>query len=386
MFYHEQGFDEFWQPGGTTVAGTKGVQMSPKGKLVERFLRLTTAHPDRGHPYTPVAFLVDYAHGWEPAPYRLNSFMNWHEQPDRFRYAEHERMLEEWFWTAYFPIGPQSEKPVTGTSEVFLPAVYGDIFDVIFAYPDVDKWTTIDTYPVVMVVGDIELTRAEGKRLSRYVENGGTLVLADGQVRGPGLGELKLPRLGPIAEADTYRWHLLTDERDPERPELSSRDLTHPAPRFRFRSIPKSVGRTLASATDRETFCTAIDRGKGRMVFLSIPRGLSITLHAHPVVARLMAHLTRGLMPIEVSGDVQWMVNETERGWAVTLLNPAGQSKPQHGITPTDFSENRKVVLRSRVPFRTARDRLIPTEPLEVLDNKVHCLVPAGGVRIIDLH
>ena len=37
MFYHEQGFDEFWQPGGTTVAGIKTVQLSPKGKLVERF-------------------------------------------------------------------------------------------------------------------------------------------------------------------------------------------------------------------------------------------------------------------------------------------------------------------------------------------------------------
>ncbi len=41
MFYHEQGFDEFWKPGGTTAAGEKEVQLSPKGKLVDRFLRLT---------------------------------------------------------------------------------------------------------------------------------------------------------------------------------------------------------------------------------------------------------------------------------------------------------------------------------------------------------
>src|SRR5262249_8670750 len=32
MFYHEQGFDEFWKPGGTTVAGLQEVQLSPKGK------------------------------------------------------------------------------------------------------------------------------------------------------------------------------------------------------------------------------------------------------------------------------------------------------------------------------------------------------------------
>lgn len=59
----------------------------------------------------------------------------------------------------------------------------------------------------------------------------------------------------------------------------------------------------------------------------TVPRGLSVTGQAHSVVARLIAHLSRGLMPIEVDGDVQWMVNRTHTGWTVALLNPAGQSK-----------------------------------------------------------
>ena len=127
MFYHEQGFDEYWKPGGTTVAGIKEVQLSPKGKLVDRFLRTTASEPDRGSPFTPIAFLVDYAHGWEPAPFWPNSFKNLHEHQDRFLYGDHERMLEEYFWTAYYPIGPESEKPMTATNEVFVPAVFGDI-------------------------------------------------------------------------------------------------------------------------------------------------------------------------------------------------------------------------------------------------------------------
>ena len=131
MFYHEQGFDEFWRPGGTSAAGVREVELSPKGKLVDRFLRLTAAEPDRGVPFTPVAFLVDYAHGWEPAPFWPNSFQNWHGHPDRFGYGDHERMLEEYFSTAYFPIGPESEKPITATNEVYLASPFGDIFDVI---------------------------------------------------------------------------------------------------------------------------------------------------------------------------------------------------------------------------------------------------------------
>lgn len=60
------------------------------------------------------------------------------------------------------------------------------------------------------------------------------------------------------------------------------------------------------------------------MVYLSAPYGLGIDRRAVPVVARLMAHLTRRLMPVEVRGDVEWMLNRTEPGWLITLLNPAG--------------------------------------------------------------
>ena len=375
MFYHEQGFDEFWRPGGTTAAGVKEVQLSPKGRLVDRFLRVTAADSDRGSPFTPIAFLVDYAHGWEPAPFWPNSFKNWHQQEDRFLYGDHERMLEEWFWTAYYPIGPESEKPITATNEVYLPGVFGDVFDVIFAYPDAAKWRTIDTYPVVIATGDIELTVPEGERLSQYVHDGGTLLVADAHLTGPGARELDLPETGEAREAEAYLWHLSGGNADG--------DASHPSPRFRFRPISAEAGRGLATTPEGEVFCASIDRGEGRLVYLSVPRGLSITGQAHPVVARLIAHLSRGLMPIEVDGDVQWMVNRTNSGWCVTLLNPAGQAKPQQGITPTDFRENRSVTIWSRIPLTMASDQLLPDDPLTVVDNTIECEVSAGGVRLI---
>jgi hypothetical protein len=374
MFYHEQGFDEFWKPGGTSAAGVRKVQLSPKGKLVDRFLRVTAKHPDRGHAWTPVAFLVDYAHGWEPAPFWPNSFKNWHQHPDRFRYDRHEKMLEQYFWTAFHPIGPESEKPMTGTNEVYLPGVFGDVFDVIFAYPDVRKWKSIDTYPVVVAAGEIELSAAEGQRLAAYVANGGTLLVADAHLTGPGLAALKLPASRPYREADGYRW-------------MEGKTL-HESPRFRFRpiSVRNKTDRALATATGGDVFCAAFDRGKGRIIYLSVPHGLSISQRVVPVVARLIAHLTRGLMPIEVDGDVNWLLNRTKTGWIVTLLNPAGQAKPQQGITPTDYRQNRRVVIRSHVPVKTAGDWLFPDDGLSVEKNTIRCEVPAGGVRIIELH
>ena len=58
-------------------------------------------------------------------------------------------------------------------------------------------------------------------------------------------------------------------------------------------------------------------------------------------------------------------------GWLVTLFNPAGQAKPQQGITPTDYRENRAVTIRANVPIRAAHDRLLPDEPLTVEKNAV---------------
>jgi hypothetical protein len=206
MFYHEQGFDEFWIPGGTPAAGVKEVQLSPKGKLVDRFLKVTAAHPDRGTPFTPVAFLVDYAHGWEPSPFHPHAFGDLAKRPDLTLYGEHERMLREYFWTAYHPIGARSEEPITATNETYVPGLFGDIFDVAYAYPDMKRWTTLHTYPVVIAAGDIELTLEEGKRLAQYVVDGGTLLVADGQLTGPGVAALELPELGPSAEAGEYVW------------------------------------------------------------------------------------------------------------------------------------------------------------------------------------
>lgn len=367
LFYHEQGFDEFWMPGGQAL-GKQGVQLSPKGKLVDRFLRISRNF-DRGTMYTPVAFLADYAHGWTPNGNTVHLWGGHAERPDLTAYGDHNRMMQEYLFTAFHPMIPHSEKPITALSETFLPAVFGDIYDVIFAYPDVSRWTTIETYPVVIVIGDIELTAAEGQRLAQYVNNGGTLVVADGTLTGPGAAALNLPKLGDVEEANGYQW--LADA------------AVHPSQRFRFRAIPG--GRALATTADGKAFCSAFDRGQGRLILLSVPYGLGINKEAIPVVPRLLAHLTRDLMPIEVEGNVEWLLNQRKDGWTVTLLTPAGEQKPQHGMFPTDYTQNKTVTIHAKVPVKAAADILMPAEKLEVRDNAVTLTVQAGSVRIIEL-
>ncbi len=106
-------------------------------------------------------------------------------------------------------------------------------------------------------------------------------------------------------------------------------------------------------------------------------------IFAHPDVRRWRTIDTYPV--VIVTGEIEWMLNRTDTGWLVTLLNPAGQQKPQQGITPTDFRQNRQVTIKSHVPITTAVDRLLPDERPVVKDNTLHCEVPAGGVRIIEV-
>ena len=65
------------------------------------------------------------------------------------------------------------------------------------------------------------------------------------------------------------------------------------------------------------------------------------------------------------------------------------QGKPQQGIGPTDYRENREITITTAQPVKSARDRLLPTDSLKVESNDgkqtVTLIVPAGGVRIIEL-
>jgi len=375
LFYHEQGFDEFWLPGGTTAAGRWDLRLSPKGKLVDRFLRTTAEGQnfDRGTPFTPVGVLVDYAHGWDPIHNLPKLWGPESGDAPAAKLGLHDRAMFGLFWTLYAPIGPVTEKPVTGLNQTYVHGVFGDIFDVIYAYPAVERWTTIDTYPAVIVGGDITLTEAEGKRLARYIRDGGTLLVAAEQLRGRGAAAVGLPNVGTVKESDGYYWGIVDGKRG------------RPNPSQRFRFAPIQGGQPLVRAANGGVLCAAFDRGKGRLIYLSVPYALGIDEQPIPVLAHLVAHLTRGLMPIRVRGDVEWAVNKNKRGWMVTLLNTAGQIKTQQGISPTDFRHNCTVTVTARVPIRTARDRLMPADRFEVKGNRLTCVVPAGGVRILEL-
>ncbi len=370
LFYHEQGFDEFWMPGGGSTP-RKPIQLSPKGRLVEQFLAVTRQHPDRGTPYTPIAFLLDRAHGWEPNGFQPGYFgFEPSLNPEVLGFNGHARMLKEWFQVAYPAYGPKEAELNTATNQNYLPGGFGDIFDVLVTAPT--RMDVIDAYPVVVLNGEVSLSAAWGKKLADYVLGGGTLVVSDEQLSGPGVGELSLPELGAVAEDHAIDW----------------KPMPRKVAAQRFRCRPIAGGRVLATAGSGDPVASVFERGKGRLVFLSIPRGLGIDQAATPLVALVLAHARQGLLPVEARGDVEWLLNRTERGWILVLLNPAGNHRLQHGVGPTDYSQKRAVHIRTAQPVSSATEWFTGATLDTSRDgdqNVVQLVVPAGAVRIVEL-
>jgi hypothetical protein len=105
-------------------------------------------------------------------------------------------------------------------------------------------------------------------------------------------------------------------------------------------------------------------------------------------VALVLAHARQGLLPVEVEGEVEWLLNRTATGWLVTLLNPAGNHRLQHGVGPTDYRQRRRVTIRAALPVAGAREWLTESA-LDVVQEGGRAVaritVPAGGVRILEL-
>jgi hypothetical protein len=230
----------------------------------------------------------------------------------------------------------------------------------------------LDSYPVVILNGEVTLSASWGKRLVDYLERGGTLIVCDDQLKGAGVTALKLPDLGAVAEDSMVVWQ-------PTKTKVASQ-------RFRYR--PTTGGRALATTTNGDTIASVFERGKGRLVFLSVPRGLGIDEAATPLVGLVLTHARQGLLPLDVEGEVEWLLNRTSTGWLLTLLNPAGNNRSQHGIAATHYGSARGVTIRMAGLANQAADWFTGTT-LEARTEQGRSVfrfaLPAGSLRVVDI-
>jgi hypothetical protein len=364
--YLEQGFDQFFKPG----PGVHPLQLNPLGRITDEFMRFAAAHPERGTPYTPVAFLLDTAHGWDMTEYPHWPFGS--SQIDR-----RDRALRELIGAAYYPAPVTEGEPATGDRQAHVAAIFGDIFDILVTSETHSD--AINDYRAVVAGGRIEWGRDWSKRLEEYVRKGGVVVVNAAQKAGLSEDLLGVQFTGGSGETDDARCHLTPEANTDLRGQM-----------FRYERIrPRQGARVLISTTEGEPLVTMNKVGRGQLIFCALPDLLGLDERLTPFAAHLLAHLFSEATPVRVEGEVEYLVNRTNRGWIVTLINNKGVMKPQQGMAQVDRSASVESVLSLRgKAIETARE-LTDEKQLSVTrqngQNSVRLKIAPGGIQIVEL-
>jgi hypothetical protein len=348
------------------------VQLSPFGRGLEDFLDFAGRLPDRGEPYTPVAFLLSRAHGYEPVNYRCRML-------DFFPIGPADIELRELFNVAWHPAGVAEGKPAAPDVQSLPSGVYGNVFDVLVDQPE--KAKAVFDYPVVWAAGDVDLGGPWPAVLEDYVRKGGTLVVNVEAAKALPPALLGVKPTGKTHTAEEWR---------PEGGEA------RPCVPFEVAEVEKGDAAVLARAGEDAPLVTRNKVGEGAVVVTLVPRLLGQDERAHPALPYLMNCLTDGLLPVEVrradgsplQGEVMYQVNKTRDGWLVLLVNNGGVDKTPNGVARVDRRAVADVVVRTALPVSKATEY---TEPRDLTPEKgqdgfaVRVRVHPGDVQVVYL-
>ncbi|MBQ8683453.1 MAG: hypothetical protein IJ518_02915 [Clostridia bacterium] len=151
--------------------------LSPYGEAMRELCDFTHRHPDVGLCYVPIGIVLDYYHGI--AGYSLQDGASLKCHGKAFGYFDEtpgDKMTWDLF-ALYYPGGGllggymAPGMPMEETYQVNTP--YGDTCDVLLQNAD---QRVLNSYPVLLLSGDITLSAEEAARYVAYVRQGGTLL------------------------------------------------------------------------------------------------------------------------------------------------------------------------------------------------------------------
>ncbi|HEX8890669.1 MAG TPA: hypothetical protein VF779_16075 [Pyrinomonadaceae bacterium] len=364
--YLEQGFDQFFKPG----PGVHPFQLNPLGRITDEFMRFAEKHPERGTPYTPIAFLLDPAHGFE-----MTDYPQWPFGVSQINRSD--RALRELFGAAYYPGTVTEGEPATADRQAFVSSIFGDIFDILVAsktHPD-----ALDAYRAIVVGGSIEWSPSWSKRLEDYVRKGGVIIVNAAQVKGLTEELLGVKLLGERREADDAR--CLS-------PNEAGTDLH--GQMFRYERVTANKGTQILMQTPAgDPLVTVNKLGRGSVIFCSLPDLLGEDERLTPFVAHLLVHLGADATPVQVRGEVEYLVNRNEHGWVVTLINNKGVFKPQQGLAQVDRSASVEVKLSLKDKGIARASEWVEDKDLEIRNENgrgvVTLSLAPGAIAVVEL-
>ena len=144
---------------------TNCYKLSPYGEICRDFYEFTNNNPDVGITYTPVAIVLNYYHGLDRQPSGNKAF-------GKFVYGPGDLMthdLVDAIWKDTWAVESNGNEIGALSNNT-----YGDSFDFLLQNASQD---VLNSYPALVLSGDMYLSDEEIARYKNYVQQGGVLVL-----------------------------------------------------------------------------------------------------------------------------------------------------------------------------------------------------------------
>jgi hypothetical protein len=159
---------------------------------------------------------------------------------------------------------------------------------------------------------------------------------------------------------------------------------------FRYEQLELKGAVVLITSTGGDPLVTVNKVGKGNVIFLALADLLGEDDRIAPFASHLLTHVFTGATPIEVSGDVEYLVNRNDKGWVVTFFNNNGVFKPQQGLAQVD----RTAYVTAGISLRGAgiaraeewlSDRSLEVKKQTGKPDTVTVSIAPGGVAVVEL-
>jgi len=235
--------------------------LSPHGEVAQEFYSFSQRHSDRGVAYAPFAVMIPRDHG---LPY--GHWKSTYKPFDVFNPNDGDYMLRNIIQLIYPDSFPDKPKYEVG-QQAHTP--YGDTFDFL---TQTANQQVLNSYPVIILAGDLHLSEAERVQLYNYVGGGGTLVM----------NTAYLGQFSSFSGTQNF-----------------------------------GKGRVIAYGDDYDVW----------------------------ELDGILSDLTEKLLPVQVSGDIQYMVNIKDGSVVVTLINNLGVEKYANQPTRFDDSQTQTVTV-----------------------------------------
>jgi hypothetical protein len=380
--------------------------LSPIGKAHIKAGNFALSLKDRGIPYTPLAFSIDFKNGIS------FSFGPWAHGSDPEAWAEdgREYMMSVRTMETLMPWLPKDYKnhPSFGnmyeTGNLRLSnSPFGDVFDLVIPNPPsgIFPQDMFDSYKVMILLGKINFTGELSKRYENYVKNGGTL-LVNSMYLGKGIDEtfagMKLENAQTSISCQAF------DQQEKPVDKLADNDMQKVVP------VKLMEGcKVILHDENKNPLFVEYKQGKGRVITCLVPEMLSNGLRYEEEISsysfhlapkgRLMAgaeHLLKKLhdeaLPFRIDGDIQFLLNKVSTGWLVTLVNNRGLYKEPDGplVVDDDYTSVVRIYPKDGISIVDTEEILESGDGpiVKKSGNDVSSVivsVPPGDVRVVKI-